>query len=161
MSDAKACLHLWVSRRRSEECNASGWWACDAQGCDWTFMPSGNEEHGVYEEKCGCEGCHAMVPGCWPGGMCVDCATEDCDHPLPEGESAPRPGEVQTIPVSPEVMSRTAADVLRDPPKFPDMRESAPPEEPRPAVLHAKMGGFNLKVTRPRPSAPPPKGDRE
>jgi hypothetical protein len=35
--------------------------------------------HGNREERCICPGCARTVPACWAAGMCVPCATEDCD----------------------------------------------------------------------------------
>ena len=37
-------------------------------------------EHGTRKLRCVCPGCRKMVPACWMAQMCVECATENCEH---------------------------------------------------------------------------------
>ena len=37
-------------------------------------------KHGTRRLRCVCPGCGKMVPACWMAQMCVECATENCDH---------------------------------------------------------------------------------
>ena len=41
-------------------------------------------DHGSRQERCVCPGCPVMVSCCWEAGMCLSCATEDCEHDLEE-----------------------------------------------------------------------------